>query len=81
MTEYLDLVDNAYSMLKEYFTFEDLYWMPIKNLLYWIHYFRPKFEKIARRQENERLKMELEGKRQNKLNGLNGPNNAGRRGR
>lgn len=70
LKSYLDLVDNAYNMLKTYYTYDDLMWMPIRDLLRKIRYWKPKFDRIARQQEEERLKMQLEGQRQAKMDSM-----------
>lgn len=63
--EYFDLAYNAYSMLKEFYTYEEITWMPIRGLFDEIDKFHPKLKEIARRQEEARLKAELEGKKNN----------------
>lgn len=65
--EYFDLAYNAHVMLKEYYTFDEITWMPIGGLFREINNFKPKMREIARRQEQARLQAELEGKRKQKL--------------
>jgi len=50
-------------MLKDYNSWEELTWMPIKDLLDRIQFFQPKFKEIADRQAKERLEAELAQKR------------------
>ena len=50
-------------MLKDYFSWEELSWMPIKDLMGWISFFQPKFQEIAKRQAQERLEAELTQRR------------------
>lgn len=60
------MVYSAHSMLKEYYTFEEINWMPIKSVLQEIEYFKPKMKEIARAQETKKLEMELMGKQNQK---------------
>jgi len=66
-----DLAYNGHQMLRDYWTYEEIQTMPIRGLLDEIDYFTPKLKEIARRQEEERLKAELEGKRNMKRPGRN----------
>lgn len=66
---YRDMQYNAHTFLNEYYTFEELGQMPLKDLVEVIEYFKPKFREIAQRQEAEKLKMELAGKRNKKRPG------------
>ena len=50
-------------MLKDYFTYDDIREMPIKNLMDWIEFHKPKMAEIAKRQAQERMKAELENKK------------------
>ena len=54
-------------MLKEYYPYDDIKNMPLKNLMQQVKYFTPKFKEIAKRREQERLKMELEGKKKSAM--------------
>ena len=67
MKEYFDLAYNAHTMLKEYYTYDEITAMPIRNLFAEIDKFSPKLKEIARRQEQERIKAELEGRRKQKI--------------
>lgn len=50
-------------MLREYYSYEEITWIPIRSLMGKIDEFKPRLQEIAKRQEQERLKAELEGKR------------------
>ena len=50
-------------MLKDYYTFEDISWIPIKDLLALIEYFKPKMREIASRQAKDSLMLEMQGKK------------------
>ena len=50
-------------MLKDYYTYDELLKMPLKKLIEEIELFSPRFKEIAKRQQQERLKAELENKR------------------
>lgn len=54
---------NAHTFLSDYYTFDDIGQMPLKDLVATIEYFKPKLKEIAQRQESERLKLELSGKK------------------
>ena len=62
-------------MLKEYNTYDELSWMPIKDLMDRIGFFQPKFQEIARRQSQERLQAELAQKNMGRVrnNPMYGP--------
>lgn len=60
--DYRDLVYNAHTVLKDYYSYEQLNAMPIRDVLENINYFTPKLKEIARQQEADRLKAELAGK-------------------
>lgn len=64
----MDLAYNAHTMMKDYWSYEDITCMPIKNLLDLVRYYTPKLREIAKQQEAARLKAELEGKRKQKIN-------------
>ncbi|MCM1295174.1 MAG: hypothetical protein NC311_06505 [Muribaculaceae bacterium] len=57
---------NAHSMMKDFWTYEDILCMPIKSLLKEVKYFTPKLREIAKQQEAARVKAELEGKQRQK---------------
>lgn len=63
------MVYNAYSMLKDYYSYEQIYHMPLRDLFSNIEYFKPKLKEIARQQEAARLEAELTGKRNNRSPG------------
>ena len=64
------MVYNAHAMMKDYYTYEDIRKIPLKHLLDLIDYFKPKLREIERQQQQNALKMELIGKRdQMKPNG------------
>lgn len=49
--------------MKDYWDYNSLYWMPLRDCIEQVEYFMPKMKEIARQQEAERLKSELTGKR------------------
>ena len=53
-------------MLKDYYDWDRISWIPIKDLFERFEFFRPKFQEIARRQSQERLEAELMQKRMNR---------------
>lgn len=61
----MDLAYNAFNAQKEYRPFDDIMAMPIRALLDWVKYLEPKLKEIQKRQEAERMKQELAGKRGN----------------
>lgn len=63
MKSYQDLVYNAHAMMRDYYTYEEIGYMPIKELFRSVEYFRPKLQEIARRQSEKQLELELQGKR------------------
>lgn len=56
------MVYNAHTVMKEFWSYDELYQMPIRDVLDQLNYFMPKMKEIARRQEAERLKLELTNK-------------------
>lgn len=60
---------NAHTFLNEYYTFDEIGQMPLKDLVATIEYFKPKMKEIAQRQEAERMKMELAGKKNSRRPG------------
>ena len=61
--EYDDLVYNAHTMLKDYYSYEEMSWMPLRNIMENIAKFKPRFKEIARRQQQAQLQQQMEGKR------------------
>ena len=59
---YKDMVYNAHTALRDYYTYEALYYMPIKNLIEEVEYITPKLNEIARRQQADRIRAEMAGK-------------------
>ena len=57
------MVYNAHSMLKDYYTYEDISWIPIRDLLALIEYFKPKLREIANRQAKDTLMLEMQGRK------------------
>lgn len=66
---YRDMVYNAHSILRDYWSYEEIYWMPLKNVIAEIEYFTPKLREIAQRQANQQLEAKLTGKRNMKQPG------------
>lgn len=54
---------NAHSVLRDYYTYEEIGAMPIHGLLSLVNYFTPKLREIARQQHARQLEAELTGKR------------------
>lgn len=54
---------NSHALMKEYYTYEDIGRVPIRDLINEINYFTPKAKEIMRRQEQARLESELTGKK------------------
>ena len=71
LKEYNDLVYNAHGMLKDYYAYEQLLWMPLRNIMDKLAEFKPRFQEIARRQQQAQLQQQLEGKRQARANNPN----------
>lgn len=70
--EYKDMVYNTHAALKDYWSYEQLGYMPIRDLLDQLEFFTPKLKEIANRQYNERMKAELTGKSNNVQPGMRG---------
>ena len=68
-TEYKDMVYNAHSVMRDYWSYDEILHMPLRNIIEEINYFMPKLKEIAKRQEEERVKAELAGKRNMKQPG------------
>ena len=60
--DYKNMVYNAHSALRDYWSYENIFDMPIRNVIAEVEFITPKLNEIARRQEQERLKAELQGK-------------------
>lgn len=67
--DYRDMVYNAHTVLKDYWSYEDIYNMPLRDVINEVNYFMPKLREIARRQERDRLEAELSGKKNMKQPG------------
>ena len=63
LKNYKDLVYNAYTMLRDYYTYEDISMFPLRDLFHTIDYFKPKFQEIAQRQQRDAMALELQGKK------------------
>lgn len=58
---YKDMVYNAHTALREFYPYESLYYMPIKNLMEEVEFITPKLNEIMRRQQADRMKAEMTG--------------------
>ena len=63
MTNYRDLAYNAHAMMKEYFTYDDIQAMSLRDLFSLLEYFKPKIQEIIKQQQSAQLKAELTGKK------------------
>ena len=63
------MVFNAHSVLKDYWSYEELSYMPIRDIIDEVNYFTPKLRQIAKQQETTRLQAELAGKQNMKQPG------------
>lgn len=63
------MVFNAHSVLKDYWSYEELSYMPIRDIIDEVNYFTPKLRQIAKQQETVRLQAELAGKQNMKQPG------------
>lgn len=59
--DYQDMVYNAHTVLRDYYTYEEILWMPLRDVMAKVKFFTPKLKEIARYQEGERLKAEMTG--------------------
>ena len=66
------MIYNAHSVLRDYWSYDEIANMPLRDVISETEYFTPKLREIARRQQNEQLHAELAGKRNmKKPGGLN----------
>lgn len=63
------MVYNSHTVLRDYWTYEEINQMPLRDVIAEVEYFTPKLKEIARQQEADRLKAELAGKRNMKRPG------------
>lgn len=56
------MVYNAHTALRDYWSYEQLGYMPIRDLMDQLDFFLPKLKEISNRQANDRLQAELTGK-------------------
>lgn len=61
------MVYNAHTALKDYYTYEALSYMPLRDLTDNLEFFMPKLKAIAERQQNARLQAELTGKQNQRM--------------
>lgn len=61
--DYNDLVYNAHTMLKDYFSYEDIQHMTLRRVMDLLAEFKPRFREIAKRQHQQQLQQQMEGKR------------------
>lgn len=64
LNDWRDLAYNTFNASRDYWSYDEITWMPIKGLLNWIEYLTPKLKAEIKKQEADRLKQELTGKRQ-----------------
>lgn len=60
---------NSHTLLRDFWSYDQIFYMPIRDMIAEVEYFTPKLKEIARRQEADRLQMELTGKRNAKQPG------------
>lgn len=66
LKEYKDMAYNVYTMLQEYYTYEEIRWMPLRNVKDLVKEFKPRFEEIQRRRKDEELKRQLKADKEAK---------------
>lgn len=66
--EYRELEYNAYSILKDTYSIEDVLSMPIKDLHENIDFYTPKLKEISEHRSMAKLEAELTGKEQTPRN-------------
>ena len=64
LNDWRDLAYNTFNASRDYFSYDECTWMPIIGLLDWINYLSPKLKAELKKQEADRLRQELTGKRQ-----------------
>jgi len=67
---YKDMIYNAHSALRDYWTYDELANMPLRDLITKTEYFTPKLREIMKRQQAEQLNAELSGKKNMKKPGV-----------
>lgn len=70
--DYRDMIYNAHSALRDYWTYDEIANMPLRNVIANIEYFTPKLREIMKRQQAEQLNAELSGKKNMKKPGSTG---------
>lgn len=70
--EYRDMVYNAHTALKDYWSYEQLGYMPIRDILDQLDFFLPKLKEISNRQANNRMQAELTGRANQVQPGMRG---------
>nr|DAO98248.1 MAG TPA: hypothetical protein [Bacteriophage sp.] len=68
------MIYNAHTLMKDFWSYNDLYWMPLRDCIEQVEEFMPRMKEIARQQEAERLKSEFTGQK----NGMRPMNNSRR---
>ena len=66
------MVYNAHTALKEYWTYEELGNMPLRDLTDELEFFMPKLKEIAERRQAKQLEAELTGQRNGIRPGMRG---------
>ena len=66
------MVYNAHSALRDYWTYDEIANMPLRELIAKTEYFTPKLREIMKRQQAEQLNAELSGKKNMKKPGRTG---------
>lgn len=67
LNDWRDLAYNTFNASRDYWSFDEITWMPIMGLLDWIDYISPKLKEEMKKREADKLKQELTGKRQQKF--------------
>ena len=62
LNDYRDMVYNAHTLLKDFWSYDEIYHMPLRDVIDNVEFFKPKLQEIARQREAETLKNELTGR-------------------
>ena len=60
------MIYNAHALMKEYYTYDELFEMPLGDLFDELDFFAKKAKEIAQRQAREQAERELTGKQKGK---------------
>ncbi|MCM1230134.1 MAG: hypothetical protein NC489_08375 [Ruminococcus flavefaciens] len=54
---------NVHSASRDYWSYEEITMMPIRNVLRWVDYITPKMKEVAKRQATDQMKNDLMGQK------------------